>query len=283
MLGGRCRGWTGWVLLGLLALPTIAQGQSRSAPVGSQGGARVATSTAEGQGAAPVQQDLTESERAALEAGELVTRPQEQRRGNVQLLGGMSYQVIDERPEVVWQALMDTSLYPRMLPVVQEARLLSAVDNHRKVEVQQGRGFIHVGYVLDLEIDEGAQEIAFRIDQEQPHDLNAAWGLYSLRPYGSDRTLLAYAIMADIGHGLLRSLVRDSVHEWMLKVPWTIKRFMEGSYRKLRQAQPPTLGRGQIKPGQGQDCLASKQKPPKPGLLQLGGDTAHPSDACEVQ
>jgi hypothetical protein len=27
--------------------------------------------------------------------------------------------------------------------------------------------------------------------------------------------------------------MRDSVHEWMLRTPWMIKRFVEGSGRKI--------------------------------------------------
>ena len=47
------------------------------------------------------------------------------------------------------------------------------------------------------------------------------------------KTLLAYGVMADIGGGFLMGSMRDSVHEWMLRTPWMIKRFVEGSGRKI--------------------------------------------------
>jgi hypothetical protein len=67
--------------------------------------------------------------------------------------------------------------------------------------------------------------------------VRAAWGFYNLRPHG-EGTLLAFGIMADIGDGLLTALVRPQVHEWMMKVPWMVKRFVEGSGRKLYKVHP---------------------------------------------
>ena len=174
---------------------------------------------------------LSRRELSELASGKLVTRPQSVRRGHRQLMGGTSYQVIDLPPAAVFEALLDTPRYPRLLPQVSKARLVARSGGSRKVYLRQGSGLIQLEYYLDLTIDRDAQEVSFRLDEERPHGLRAAFGLYSVRRYSRDRTLLVFGIMADIGDGLLRSLVRDSVHEWMLKVPWTIKRFLEGSGR----------------------------------------------------
>jgi hypothetical protein len=65
-----------------------------------------------------------------------------------------------------------------------------------------------------------------------------------VRAYAGGKTLLAYGVMADIGNGLGSMLLRGSVHEWMMKVPWMVKRFIEGSGRYLygRQPKPTTSG-----------------------------------------
>ena len=36
-----------------------------------------------------------------------------------------------------------------------------------------------------------------------------------------------YGIMADLGGGLLSNVFGDEIHEWMLKTPWMVKRFVE--------------------------------------------------------
>src|SRR5689334_14191917 len=84
--------------------------------------------------------ELSTKERASLEAGALVSRPQAERRGSLDLIGGTSYQVINAPLRVVWSALLDTQYYPRMMPQVLEARLVESKDCERTVFMRQGAG-----------------------------------------------------------------------------------------------------------------------------------------------
>jgi ribosome-associated toxin RatA of RatAB toxin-antitoxin module len=184
------------------------------------------------------ERELTQDERDSLAAGDLVRRPMTQRRGDLQLMGGTSYQVIEAPPRVVWSALLDTQRYPRMMPQVREARVVRTQDSERTVFMRQGAGPIDTSYYLKINVYQERGDITFAIDERRPHDLRAAWGFYTVRPYGKgEKTLLAYGVMADIGGGVFGSMVRSSVHEWMLKVPWTVKRFVEGSGRHIYKAQ----------------------------------------------
>jgi hypothetical protein len=108
--------------------------------------------------------------------------------------------------------------------------------------MRQGAGPFEKTYYLSVHMHEERGEITFSVDERRPHDLRAAWGFYSLRPYADGKkTLLAYGVMADIGTGMLGSLLRNDVHEWLLKVPWTVKRFVEGSGRHIyKDAWRPT-------------------------------------------
>lgn len=181
--------------------------------------------------------ELSNAERASLEAGGLVRRPMTQHRGSLQLMGGTSYQVIDAPLKVVWNALLDTDHYARMLPQVLQARVVRQTATQRTVFVRQGTGLIETQYYLTINLFEDRGDITFAMDSQRPHDLRAAWGFYTVRPYADGKkTLLAYGVMADIGAGIFGALVRDDVHDWMLKVPYTVKRFIEGSGRHLYRA-----------------------------------------------
>lgn len=178
--------------------------------------------------------DLSTKERASLAAGALVSRPQAERRGSLDLIGGTSYQVIDAPLRVVWSALLDTQYYPRMMPQVAEAKLVEAQNTERTVFIRQGAGLLERAYYLSVRLNEAQGDISFRVDERRPHDLRAAWGFYNVRPYADgNKTLLAYGVMADLNVGVLGSWLRDDVHEWLLKVPWTVKRFVEGSGRHI--------------------------------------------------
>jgi hypothetical protein len=125
-----------------------------------------------------------------------------------------------------------------MLPRVVEARVEHEAGNHRNVYLRHGVGFVEASYNLRVRLDPKGQDIQFKLDESKPHTLSAAWGFYTVRPYGQDRTLLTYGVMADLGDGLLRSVVRGTVHDWMLKVPWMVKRFVEGSGKWIYEAAP---------------------------------------------
>ncbi|MEY4580593.1 MAG: hypothetical protein RL701_5296 [Pseudomonadota bacterium] len=193
--------------------------------------------------------DLSTEERASLEAGGLVKRPLVERRGSLELMGGTSYQVIDAPLRVVWDALLDTQYYHRMMPRVLEARMVSMSQGQRTVFMRQGAGPFERTYYLNVHVSEERGDISFRVDEQRPHDLRAAWGFYNVRPYaGGAKTLLAYGVMADLNVGVLGMLVRDDMHKWLLSVPWTVKRFVEGSGRHIykqawlsAQAKPARL------------------------------------------
>jgi ribosome-associated toxin RatA of RatAB toxin-antitoxin module len=176
---------------------------------------------------------FTKEEKNRLMNGQLVVRPTTKRRGSWKLIGGSSWQVIDSPPRVVWKALLDIQYYHRMLPRIIEVHRVVTKPSHLLIHVKQGTKFFHVTYYLNLNINSDRRDISFNVDENRPHTLRAGWGFYTVRPFGGDKTVLAYGVMADIGDSIFLSLVQDSVHEWMLKVPQMIKKFIEGSGRYI--------------------------------------------------
>jgi hypothetical protein len=163
-------------------------------------------------------------------------------RGGIRLLGGSSWQLINATPDVVWRALLDTPHYPRMMPQVIEARLVQSDEGQRTVFMRQGAaGLFEATYYLNVKLDVARRGLAFSVDDRRPHDVvEAVWGFYNVRPYSEGKSLLAYTVMADIRGGLLGNVMRDSMHEWMLRTPWMIKRFIEGSGRWIYKPVRPS-------------------------------------------
>ena len=182
--------------------------------------------------------ELSQEERASLDKGALVQRPRVERRGSLDLMGGTSYQVIDAPLKVVWNALLDTDHYHRMMPRVLEAKVVgdgsqvSSDSRERTVFMRQGAGPFERAYYLNVRVYPDRGDITFSVDERRPHNVRAAWGFYTVRPYADGtKTLLAYGVMADLDVGGIGVFVRDDMHDWLLKVPWTVKRFVEGSGR----------------------------------------------------
>ena len=186
--------------------------------------------------------NLTSDELSRLERGELVVRESSERRGELRLIGGTAFQVVNASPDVVWQALLDTAYYRRMLPELQSAQLVRETAKgsgvQRIVNMTHGRGAAVASYSLSMQVDASKRDIAFRLDETRPHDIRAAWGFYTVRPHGRGRTLLVFGVLADPGDGLFKTVLRPAVQEWALRVPWMVKRFVEGSGRYIYKAKP---------------------------------------------
>lgn len=204
----------GYLAVALVAL-TSAMTMGALAPAGAEAQAAVAS------------RPLSGAERARLARGQLVTRPTTQSRGSLELIGGVSYQVIDATPDAVWSAMAEPRQWRRMLPQVTESREVASRGTERTIFLRQSQGPISKSYYLRATYEASRRELTFVLDTDRPHDLRAAWGFMSVHSYGDGQALLSYGAMVDIGDGLLASMVRGTMHEWLLKVPSTIKRYVE--------------------------------------------------------
>jgi len=174
-----------------------------------------------------VRDPLSSGELSQLAAGKLVTRPTRETRGDIRLVGGASFQVITRPCDEVWRALLDTQRYTKMIPTVSKARAVVSQADYRVVRFEHRAGPIGIEYALNLRLDAQTRDMTFALDPGAKEGPRAAWGFISLKPYGEGRTLMSYGVMADPGDGLLTTLLRGQVHEWMLRVPEQMKRFIE--------------------------------------------------------
>jgi hypothetical protein len=194
-------------------------------------------------------------ERARLEKRELVTRSVSEKRGDLRLIGGSSWQTVDASPDALFRALLDTRNYHRMLPTVSAARLVSDSGTMRRVVLEHKRGPLGVSYRLALAIDRTKREITFKLNHRLDSDMRAAWGYLSVRPFGRGQSLLSYGVMADPGDGLLVGLARGLIHEWLLKVPQQTRYFVESKRgRELYGSAPARLVRAPVPAARAAGC-----------------------------
>jgi hypothetical protein len=118
-----------------------------------------------------------------------------------------------------------------MLPATEDARIVAHRPGERTVRLRHAVGFVDASYHLRLTYDHGRHDISFRLDQQRPNDLRAAWGFLNVRPYEDEagRSLISWGVMADVGGGMIGGMMRGQVHEWMLRVPETIRTYLHGS------------------------------------------------------
>jgi hypothetical protein len=181
---------------------------------------------------ATLDDQLSSSDQARLARGELLTRRTAERRGPFNLIGGTSWQVITAAPDLVWRALHDLDQFDEMLPGASEARETFRRGADRGVWVRHGRGALEASYHLRLNYIEASHVVMFQLDDRHPSALRAGWGFIKVQPYTRGRTLVSFGILADVGEGLIAGAMRPKVHGWMLRVPRTMKQYLEGEGRE---------------------------------------------------
>lgn len=170
---------------------------------------------------------FTAEEEQSLRAGQLVVRPTEVLRGDARLMGGLAWQVVSATPQRVWRVMTDVRAYPRFLPAVEEARFIENSGLSRRLFIRHRMGFVGVSYFVLATNDAASGRVRFKLDRSRPSGLRDAFGELRVSPYPDGRSVVSLAVLADVGEGLIAGLVRKNVHEWMLRVPAQLKKFVE--------------------------------------------------------
>lgn len=170
--------------------------------------------------------ELTAEDKALLETGELVTKEKSEDRGQLQLFGGQSWQVLDVPVDVAWKTVGDLSNYKEIVPVATESKVQRQKGNEAEVAIRQQKGLIDIRYLLRTKLDDDRRVMIFRMDPSRS-DLRAGWGFVRVRPWKGNKTLMSFGALVDIGDGVFVSLIRPSVRKHLLRMPTRFKKFVE--------------------------------------------------------
>lgn len=180
---------------------------------------------------------FTAEEEQQLRSGQLVVRPTELVRNGARLMGGLAWQVVTAPPQRVWRAMTNVRAYPRFLPAVEEARFIETSGADQRLFIRHKMGFVAASYFVLASQDAASYRMKFKLDRSRPSDLRDAFGEMRVSPYPGGRSVVSLAILADVGEGLIAGLVRKNVHEWMLRVPAQLKKFVESNALEAIEAE----------------------------------------------
>ncbi len=181
------------------------------------------------------QGEFTTRERDLLGRGELVARPRRETRGDHEWVGGSSYQRVTRPRAEVWRGVRDVGRWHDMLPETAETRAEQADGDAQFVGVRHSYGPIDARYTLRVEFDDEAQRATFEVEPGRPHDVRAAHGFLEVHgwPGDSDASLLVWAVLADPGDNPLVSMLVGDIQYWSLRVPSTMRDFLQGAGASL--------------------------------------------------
>ena len=85
-------------------------------------------------------------------------------------------------------------------------------------------------YTLRVRHYPARREVRFWLETARPHEIDDAFGYFRLEPAvgpsGEPRVLLTYAILVDVGAGIVRDLFEEKVRWAVLSVPQLVRRYV---------------------------------------------------------
>jgi hypothetical protein len=167
---------------------------------------------------------LSQSERQALLAGEVVARPMHFETARGSYRGGVSYAVVNAPVAAVLSALSNVDTLPNALPHTKSARLVDVRGGLASVELVHGGG---TTYTVRIERSAPRSELRFWLDQSRPHDISDVFGFFRVEPFAGGKSLVTVAAALDLGPGITRLFFSDAVERGVLSTPGRIRVYVE--------------------------------------------------------
>lgn len=187
---------------------------------------------------------LSPSENALLASGGTVVREQTVEDDDHRLVGGVTYTIVEATPEELGATFDDVDAYEKLLPRTKSATKVKGPGDGTFIELSQGNGVVTASYTIQVRRYPREHTVRFWLEPSFPHAIDDAWGYFrteALAPSadGTPRTLLTYAILVDVGAGLVRTFYEEKLRAAMLTVPQLVRQYVIRSYRTSKQGTGP--------------------------------------------
>jgi hypothetical protein len=175
---------------------------------------------------------LTSAESERLGRGETVIRENTWEPGySARYIGGVTYTMVDASAPETSNVLEDVTSFRYVLPRTKRVKLVSIEPNgDRLVEIASGTALVEAEYTLRVRTYPARHEVRFWLETSRPHEIDDAFGYFRVEPFdgsaGEQRALLTYAILVDIGPGIVRDLFEERVRAALLSVPQLVRRYV---------------------------------------------------------
>ena len=181
---------------------------------------------------------LSTDESTRLNRGETVARPVTIEDDERRYVGGITYAVVRASVSELQDLFEDVSAYANVLPRTKRATLVGHEGLDQLVELRQGNAIIDARYTLRVRHEAWRRDVRFWLDQRRPHDIKDAWGYFHVDPMPDDaegpRSLVTYAVLVDLGPGIVRELFEERLRAVLLTTPSILSRYMVSRRRAPR-------------------------------------------------
>lgn len=177
---------------------------------------------------------FSEQELRALDSGEAVERRLELPHRGTKYLGAVSYGVLGRscaEAKGLWQDPVQH--LPKALPATRQVTVVEAGKPLTRLNIEHGNAVVQGHWGALYRVSDDGMTVRFWLDPKAPRDVEDVFGYFRLTPWKAQTCMVTAAVAVDPGDGLLASLFRNMIHNFLVRTAARIQRYVKSGGASL--------------------------------------------------
>lgn len=171
---------------------------------------------------------FSKDELDGLNSGSAIERRFELPRHGAKYLGAVSYGVLDQsctQLSGLWQD--PVKHLAKALPATRQVELYQSGNPFTRLKIEHGNSVVQGNWGALYRVSDDGMTARFWLDTGAPRDVKDVFGYFRLSPWTGDKCLVTAAVAVDPGDGLLASMFRSMIHNYLVRTAARIQRYIK--------------------------------------------------------
>jgi hypothetical protein len=174
---------------------------------------------------------LSAEELRLLDSGGAVERRFELPHRGEKYLGAVSYGVLGrpcEQAKGLWSSPIKH--LAKALPATRQVEFAGKDAGERplmRLKIEHGNAIVQGTWGAIYRLSEDGMSAQFWLDPNAPKDVRDVFGFFRLSPWSSHQCLVTAAVAVDPGDGMLASMFRATIHNYLVRTAARIQRYVK--------------------------------------------------------
>lgn len=171
--------------------------------------------------------NISAEEERELDGGRSIERRFELPYKGTKYLGAVSYSVLNtscDKPALLWT---DPGKHlAKALPATRDVKLLERRGDRARLRVTHGNAVLQGSWGATYRVSPDGTTARFWLDDDEPKDVKDVFGYFRLSAWRGGGCLVTAAVAVDPGDGLLASMFRTMIHNYLVRTAARIQRYV---------------------------------------------------------
>jgi hypothetical protein len=114
----------------------------------------------------------------------------------------------------------------KALPATRDVKLLERHGSRARLRVTHGNAVLQGSWGATYRVSDDGTTARFWLDDHAPRDVKDVFGYFRLTPWKHSGCLVTAAVAVDPGDGLLASMFRTMIHNYLVRTAARIQRYV---------------------------------------------------------